>query len=44
LEKKYHHIIERALGCYQSNEQMIIGKEEAEEYCDYMLRLIFDNI
>ncbi|OPJ59394.1 aminoglycoside adenylyltransferase domain-containing protein [Clostridium oryzae] len=44
LIKKYHSIINRAMHCYQSNEQMTIEKEEAEGYCDYMLRLIFDSI
>jgi hypothetical protein len=44
LENKYHDIIKRALHCYQSNEQMIVGKVEAEDYCNYMLNRIFSNI
>jgi streptomycin 3"-adenylyltransferase len=43
LENKYHPIVERAVHCYQSNKQMTVEKEEAEEYCDYMLAQIFDN-
>lgn len=44
LENKYHPIINRAVQCYQSNEMMTVEKGEAEEYCDYMLAQIFDNI
>lgn len=41
IEDKYHDIVKRALYSYQSNNQMTVRKEEAEEYCDYMLRAIF---
>jgi predicted nucleotidyltransferase len=43
LENKYHYIIKKALRCYQSKEEMIVEKEEADEYCDYMLGQIFNG-
>jgi streptomycin 3"-adenylyltransferase len=44
LDDRYHDIIKRTVRSYRSDEQMIVKKEEAEEYSDYMLRLIFDDI
>jgi predicted nucleotidyltransferase len=42
LEQKYHNIVSKAVQCYQTDEVMVVDKEEAENYCEYIMKAILD--
>ncbi len=41
LKRDYQSIIKLSLHSYQTNETMNIEKDEANDFCDYMLDIIF---
>ena len=43
LKLKYHNIVSKALHCYQTEDVMMVDKEEAENYCRYMSKAIFNS-
>ena len=44
LELKYHKLICDALKCYASDKKMVVKKEEAQVFAEYMLLLINDTM
>lgn len=44
LELKYQRLIYEALNCYVSDKEMVVEKEEAQAFAEYMLTMINDRI